>query len=359
MNSRERVFTAMRCQTPDRVPYFDYLLLPPLASEILGRDFVDFGGDPEGWIAFAKEVGWEKAMRSYARDRIELSLKLGHDMIYSVPAPTMPKSTGNDEPITPSDDPVENMKRRVDTAESYDPSTDSYDGFLIFDYLIEEMEGKGVDLPIMGPACGHGVWTDIDLMMTMLIEPDLAHRHFQAVTRDMRYYVDSYRKSGVSLIMVGGDFAGNKPLISPEAYREFIMPEVRKVTDYIHQFGGYAINASDGDLWGVIDDFLTGCDVDGYNEIDQSVGMDMSVLHKRLGDRVCMFGNMDCGNVLSFGTEETIAKETVKCLESCNGKGHIFSASNAISASVPLNNYLTMLNTYRDFYGLPRFTLNN
>jgi len=156
------------------------------------------------------------------------------------------------------------------------------------------------------------------------------------------------------MIGVGGDFAGNRPLISPAMYREFIMPEVRTVARRIHQAGRWAVNASDGDLWSVIDDFLLGCEVDGYLEIDLHAGMDLRRLKELYGDRVTFFGNLDCGNTLSFGSRDDVRRHTIECLEAGAGNGgHILCASNAITESVPLGNYLAMIAAYREVFGLP------
>jgi uroporphyrinogen-III decarboxylase len=67
---------------------------------------------------------------------------------------------------------------------------------------------------------------------------------------------------------------------------------------------------------------------------------------------------MDCGSLLTFGTQRKIRSATLACLEAgSGGGGHIFCASNAITASVPLANYLAMVNAYRDAFGLPRLTI--
>jgi len=98
--------------------------------------------------------------------------------------------------------------------------------------------------------------------------------------------------------------------------------------------------------------------VDGYIEIDRFAGMDLARLKREYGDRVTFYGNMDCGNTLSFGSPEVIRAETVRCIEDGLGSGgHIFCASNAITASVSLENYLAMVNAYRDFFGLSRLVL--
>ena len=120
------------------------------------------------------------------------------------------------------------------------------------------------------------------------------------------------------------------------------------------------MNASDGNLWSVIDDFLLACEVDGYIEIDMQAGMDLKTLKESYGDRITLYGNLDCGNFLSFGTVDEIKEHTRKCLEAGMGDGgHILCGSNAITASVPLRNYLAVVDTYRDVFGLPRLRLDN
>jgi len=182
----------------------------------------------------------------------------------------------------------------------------------------------------------------------------VAHGHFALATRRSLAAAEKYIALGLDQIGVGGDFAGNRPLISPRAYREFIVPEVRTLSRRVHAAGLWAVNASDGNLWPVLDDFLLGCEVDGYLEIDLHAGMDLRRLKAAYGDRVALYGNLDCGNILSFGSPEDVRRHTLDCLEAGMGRGgHILCASNAITASVPLHNYLAVVGAYREMFGLP------
>lgn len=353
MTSAERIRAALNHEEPDRTPVFEYVLLSPIADHFLGRRYVDYAGG-NGWPELVSEVGWETAVRRYATDRLDLAERLGHDMLYVCPNPPPPVETGasaSPQP-QPPDDPVERVRQRVEWAES-SPAAYPEEVFLVYHVLRAEMDRRGLSLPILAPAYAHGVWTDTDLMQTMVLEPDLAHRHFRAATKRTLCLIDAYIALGIEQIGVGGDFAGNRPLISPRAYREFIMPEVRTLSRRIHEAGRWAVNASDGDLWSVIDDFLIGCEVDGYLEIDMGAGMDLRRLKKEYGDRITFYGNMDCGNVLSFGTEEEIRRVTRQCIEAGAGNGgHIFCCSNAVTASIPLRNYMAMVNEYRDIFGM-------
>ncbi|NLS78102.1 MAG: hypothetical protein GXY76_12660 [Chloroflexi bacterium] len=363
MNSRERVIAALSHREPDRTPVFEYVLLSPVADQLLGRPYA---ADPDGWDALAAEVGWEEAVRRNAVDRLELALRLGHDLIYlwapPLPrgAPPLPRGAPplprGAPPPPPVADPVEALRRRNERAAAAPPPGDQE--MLVYALLKAEMARRGADLPVLAPAYVHGVWTDVELMQTMLLAPDVAREHFQLATRRALALVDRYAALGLDLAGVGGDFAGTKLIISPQAYREFIVPEVRQVSRRAHAHGLYAINASDGDLWPVLDDFLYGCEVDGYLEIDMHAGMDLRRLKREHGARITFLGNLDCGITLSFGSEEEVRQHTLDCLEAGRGNGgHVLCASNAIAASVPLRNYLAVVNAYREWCGLSAYRL--
>ena len=353
MTSRERVLAALQHQQPDRTPVFEYVLLSPVADSLLGRRY---SADPASWPALRAGKGWEEAVRQMARDRVELASLLGHDMLYVTPNPssTEMEQEGEGSEEAHSDDPVERLRRRNERGAQRSPYPPD-DALFIYICLREEMAVRGLDLPILAPAYLHGVWTDVDLMQAMLLAPEVAQEHFALATRRGLALIERYIALGIEQIGVGGDFAGNRLLISPRAYREFIVPEVRTLSRAIHAAGRWAVNASDGNLWPVLDDFTAGCEVDGYLEIDLHAGMDLRRLKATCGERVTLYGNLDCGNILSFGSVEDVRRHTLDCLQAgLGGGGHILCASNAITASVSLRNYLAVVNAYREMYGLER-----
>lgn len=353
MTSRARIETALKHNPPDRTPIFEYVLSSPRADDLLGRPFA---ADSAHWDEVVAEQGWQAAVRQSAIDQLDLALLLGHDMLYVIPNPAPPgiqPSSASAAPAIP-DDPVERVCLRNERAAQAPAPAD--DNFLVYLCLKAEMKKKEVDLPILAPAYVHGVWTDVDLMQAMLLAPEVAHRHFGLATQHALALVAKYVAIGIDQIGVGGDFSGTRPLIAPAAYRDFIVPEVRQLSRQIHAAHKYAVNASDGNLWPVIDDFLFGCEVDGYLEIDFHAGMDLKKLKNICRGRVTLYGNLDCGNILSFGSPAEIRRHTIACLEAGAGQGgHILCASNAITAGISLTNYLAMVNAYRDMFGLPRF----
>ncbi|MCM8768613.1 MAG: hypothetical protein NC911_02875 [Candidatus Omnitrophica bacterium] len=351
MTSRQRVTSALTHRTPDRTPIFEYVLLPPVADAILGRKYV-YG---DRLVLLIKEQGWEKGIRQLARDMVELAEKLGHDLIYApkniLPPAKQLEKTGAARKIL--EDPVMEMEKRIQLEEEH-PFSLPDEAFFIYYCLKEEMARKGLDLPILAPGCLHGIWTDTVLMEAMLLAPELVYRYYAHRTHWGKLYLEKYKAAGVEMVSLGGDFAGSRgPFCSPEAYRKYIVPEVRKLSQIAHSYGFWTLNASDGNLWPVIEDFLIGCEVDGYVEIDAFAGMDLGKLKKGFGDKITFFGNLDCGTLLSFGQPEEIALATRECLEKGWGNGgHVLCASNAITSSVPVRNYLTIYQAYADFFGL-------
>lgn len=359
MTSRQRIEASLRHEQPDRTPVFEYVLLTPIEDLLLGRPACDYVGNPVEWNRQLSARGWEHALRQCATDRVDLACKLGHDMMYVVPNPIPPKNplTPTSTPAELPDDPVERLRRRNELAALF-PHTVEDESFAIYRFLQEEMERRGLDLPILAPAYAHGVWTDVDLMQTMVLDPEVAHEHFAHATGRSLSLINAYLDLGLDQIGIGGDFAGNVPLISPKLYREFIVPEIHVLSRHLHAAGAWAVNASDGDLWSVIEDFLLECEVDGYLEIDQRAGMDLRRLKTTYGDRVTFYGNLDCGSLLTFAMPEEVKRETAQCLEWGFGSGgHIFCVSNAITASVRIENYLAMINVYREVFGLEVFEL--
>ncbi len=351
MTSRERVWAALAHREPDRTPIFEYVLQPPVADAILGRPYA-YG---RRLAVFISERGWEAGIRQAAADVVELAGKLRYDMIYEVPNRLPPPPPGNSDPPTrkPSDDPIEEMTHRVREGEAI-PSEPPGDSLFIYACLREEMKKRELDLPILAPAYAHGTSTDTVLMQAMILAPELVERLFAERTRAVSGLIKRYGELGIDMIGIGGDFAGTRgPICSPAAYRRFMVPELKKLADLVRSLGCFSVNASDGNLWPVIDDFLIGTGVDGYIEIDFFAGMDLGELKRRFGDRITFFGNLDCGNKLSFGSVDEIKAHTKECLEKGLGHGgHILCASNAITASVPLANYLAVPGAYREFFGL-------
>jgi uroporphyrinogen decarboxylase len=349
MTSGQRVRAALEHRDPDRTPIFEYVLHSPVAERFLGRPYA---GDDEVFQRILQEQGYEEAVRRRVADSLDLAEFFAFDMLYFYPGPVPSPSPPAPAPA-PGEDPVENLCARIAAARSHRPGfSDARRGQYLA--LRAEICRRGLDLPILAPNYAHGVWTDTDLMQTMLLAPEVAQEYFAQRTEGALAAVQEYLALGIDQIGVGGDFAGNRPIISANCYRRFILPEVRQVVRSVHRGGARAVHASDGDLWYVIDDFLIASGVDGYIEIDCQAGMDLRRLKERFGGRITFYGNFDCMQVLCFADPAGVRAHARQVIEAGRGGGgHILCCNNAITSAVPAENYLALQNAYRECFGLP------
>jgi hypothetical protein len=67
---------------------------------------------------------------------------------------------------------------------------------------------------------------------------------------------------------------------------------------------------------------------------------------------------MNCGNVMSFETPENVYQHTIECLKAGSGnRCRALTANNAITATVPMENYLALQKAYRKFFTMEPLVL--
>lgn len=189
-----------------------------------------------------------------------------------------------------------------------------------------------------------------NLLMDFLIEPDFVHTLLDRVLDTHIKIAINAIRMGADVILLCDDYATNQgPLFSPDIYDLFIKPRLKKIVDIIHENGAKAVKHTDGNLWPIMNGLIeTG--IDGLHPIDPIAGMDIGEVKKKYGHKLCLFGNIDCGPLLTFGTEDDVEKAVKECIEkaSYNG-GHIITSSNSIHSSVKPENYVRMIEAVRKY----------
>jgi len=167
------------------------------------------------------------------------------------------------------------------------------------------------------------------------------------------------KKHGAEIIGIGDDFADNKgPFVSPEMFRQFLYPEMKRVVKAYKNLGFYVIKHSDGNLMPIIDMIIeTG--VDCLDPIDPLAGMDIGFIKQKYGDRIAIKGNINCVTTLQNGTPQEVKKEVKECIKKvAPGGGYIISSSNSLHAGVKPELYQVMLDSIQK-YGVYPIKLEN
>jgi len=135
---------------------------------------------------------------------------------------------------------------------------------------------------------------------------------------------------------------------SPPQMQRYVLPYLRTWADKVRALGGYSILHTDGNITACLED-LAGSGLDALQAIDPVAKMDMAKVKAKVGDRLCLCGNIDCGLLLT-GAPEAIYAATRELLLSCKpAGGFALGASNAVQEEISPQNYRAMIQAWRDF----------
>jgi len=364
MTGRERVLRAYRHEEVDRTPIGEmYEIAPPTREVILGRKcgFVER-------MEMLRHAPWETIVETEAQEIMDIAANVGFDMIgvranispnFERPRP-ISRYKWETSRTTHEYLPESNIQKNAAKA---DPSPlEEYINkevisvpepeFYVFRRVKELMKERGVELAIFSPVYAIPVAVLGNRLEWFHSEPEKLHQYYDDCTQRAISTAKKLVEMGAEIIGLGGDLACDKgPMISPKHHREFVMPQIRKQADALHEMGVFVNNTSDGDLWPIIDDFLIGTHVDGFGEIDNAAGMDLSRLKHEYGERICFMGNLDIRWTFTQGSPEDCRKGMIQCIQDGWGNGgHVICTSNLVHKDVKPENYLAAIDAYHEYF---------
>ena len=335
MTSEERVLCVLQRQQPDRVPHFEWLVDHRVREALCpgSKDHNDFAVqigqdavivDP----IFKKErVGtnrWLSEWGYISQDTAE-----EHGIEVESPIKTM----ADFEQYTPPD-PHEPW--RFAAVES---AVQQYKGHKALIVHLNDV----FSLPryLMGMQ---------DLLMAIVLEPELVKALVEMSVKVNLELAKEVAARGAKIVYTGDDYAYNKgPLMSPRHFREFFYPGLCRVMGGYKALGLYVIKHTDGNLWPILD-MIIDSGIDCLDPIDPQAGMDLAEVKAKYGQRVALKGNVDCAQLMTFGTPPEVIAATKEVLRKGmpNG-GFILSSSNSIHSAVKPENYLAMLQAWQEY----------
>jgi uroporphyrinogen decarboxylase len=136
------------------------------------------------------------------------------------------------------------------------------------------------------------------------------------------------------------------PFLSPAMFDEFVTPYLIRLIAGYRELGFYVVKHTDGNILPILDSLLS-ARPHALHSLDPQAGVDIAELKKRIGDRVCLIGNVNCA-LLDTGSDQQVIEGTQYALRhGMPGGGYIFSSSNCIYTGMPLRRYELMLNVWR------------
>lgn len=337
MNSADRVRTALQRGQPDRVPVVEFLIDPAVYRAILpdAQDQADFT-DRMDMDAVACSPDW-------------LRVRENPDGTFVDEWGVTYVSRGPELLSHPVRGPVETLE----DARAYSPpDPDAPYRLETLRDLVRRYKGKRA---IIFHHRAEFMWSAYvmgmdGLLAALLCEPELAEYLMDKVLEANMRVAQNAIRAGADVVVLADDYAHNPgPMMSPDVFRRCLLPRMARMVELIRAEGALCIKHTDGNIYPLLD-MLVSTGIHGLNPLEPLAGMDLRTVKRLAGDRVCLVGNIDCGELLPHGSPEEVTEAVRRAIEDAGeGGGFILSSSNSIHSSVRPSNYVAMLEAARRF----------
>ncbi len=338
LTPKERVLRTLRGQTSDRVPHFEWLVDKRVRDALLPGN--------TGHNDFAVRMGHDAVLvdpvfgktplsdgagpgRRYLSEWGYIGQKTQEEHGIEVESPI--KTLADFERYTPPDPLAPGRMTPIEQAvETYG------DHYAVIVHLNDVFS-----LPRYLMGMEH-------LLMAIVAEPELVTALVDLSVDINLKLAKEVRAAGVEIVYTGDDYASNGgPLMSPRHFRKLFYPGLKRVMQGYKELGLLVIKHTDGNL-GPILDMIVDSGIDCLDPIDPQAGMDLAEVRLKYPG-LALKGNVDCAQLMTFGTpEETAAATRIALAKGMPGRRYICSSSNSIHSGVKPETYLALMQTVRE-----------
>jgi uroporphyrinogen decarboxylase len=150
----------------------------------------------------------------------------------------------------------------------------------------------------------------------------------------------------IDAVYFGDDWGQQRGLqMGPRTWREFILPQLRRMYGVVRAAGRFVMIHSCGDVDEVFDD-LVDAGVNCFNPFQPEV-MDVYSLLPRYRGRLAFHGGLSTQRTLPFGTVDEVRSEVRRLLELGQDGGLILAPAHDVEGDVPLENLLALCEDVR------------
>ncbi|MEI7632894.1 MAG: uroporphyrinogen decarboxylase family protein [bacterium] len=340
MNSKQRVYGAIRRTAIDRTPRF--LWFHPSLLDEFGRRFGTSGFATEAAIGNDILQPWVSINQSMARAAAEgasftddFGITWTRQGYYNMVTrhPLMDAGLGQIEYYRMPD--------------PHDPGRFTELEQLLASFGNDHFIGADVSGSIFEPAYHLRGMEDLLVEMT-LREPEAG----ALLDKTMRFTTSAALESmrrGVDWVWLGDDVGTQSGmLISPLVWREILKPRLKTIVDAIHSVAPGTIIAyhSCGSIRPIIGD-LAEIGIDVLNPLQpMATDMDNAAIKREFGNTLTFMAGIDTQDFLVSAKPEQARAETRRIVEVMGGNGgFIFAGSHTIQPDVPMANIEAMLET--------------
>jgi uroporphyrinogen decarboxylase len=197
-----------------------------------------------------------------------------------------------------------------------------------------------------------------DLMIDFVLRKRYAHHLIETVAEKSYYFLDKMLQEhgdGIDIVYMADDYCSQQgPFFSPMAFKEFVLPYLKRMVDRVHKADKKFLLHVCGAVRPLLP-FIIEAGVDMLEPIQtRAIGMEPEALKREFGKDICFYGGMDLQQILNKGTVAQVEDETKHLIDVLGkGGGYIFGPGHTyIQVDAPIENILAMYRTayeYRPF----------
>jgi hypothetical protein len=381
MGPRERFIKAILCEKPDQIPMFVFGINGVLLEKLLNRPVLQ--RNPHAYLEMCAKGKIEEAHLKIAGEHIELAEKFDLDAVREVNQlggwildPRWEYLPKDSRVVKKSDrqwningyeiqylskintlyNPVSYLPTDPDKAKEFLNS--HWDDLKIPDQetvtlkeITKHLKGRrfiigvvqGTFLPFFSPSTHMMEWI---------------HRYPDLIKLWLEYYLrinieraKAKIDAGADAIIENDDYAtASGPMISPKYFKEFVVPNLKRLCNAVHKKGAFFIKHTDGNINLILDDIIS-TGIDGLHPLEKQAGMDIGKVKEDY--KICVLGNVH-GALGGSREPDYVIKETVDCIKSAGSKGgYVMTTSNVITSDAQERNFLAWLETTRKYGKYP------
>jgi uroporphyrinogen decarboxylase len=335
---------AVRREKMDKIP-MALIIDSPWIPGYLGIKHLDYFLDPELW--FQSNL---KIMREFP----DIIFIPSWWMEYGMAAE--PSVLGSKikfwQDNTPSEYHTLYRLEDIDNFPEYEVEADGFAGLTLhrIGMARQRILDAGYILPIVtsrGPLCTAGfVRGTTEFMLDLVENPKGAHKLIDLCTRVIIDWLKAQQKvmgDTVESIFILDDIVG---FINEEYYLEFAHPYLKRICDAFPK-DWVKLYHNDAEVDACLDHLPDA----GFNVLNWGKQKHITEVKRRVGDRMCLMGNVNPLEIAVRGTPDEVKDETLEVLEGSGGEGIILSVGGGVSPGMPRENVLAMLEALAEFNG--------
>lgn len=329
MTSRERVLTVLKGGIPDRVPWVENYISNEVAAGILGHEnFVH--------ATYSQKIEKPGMIRVPPDIREVIPVD---NISYDLAPPRFAKTekVGGHENIT------EGLLKTKDDLKLFDNLPDPDDESLYHpaEEFLKHYKGESAAIATVRTGVSN-TYLSMGIehfCMSIIVDTDFVKEILWRFCEWTLKVVKNMQELPFDLFFIPDDIGfGIAPMISPEHFREFCVPVMKKVIDAMDL---PAIYHSDGNIMPLMEDIIN-LGVAGVANMEPGP-MDIEEVKRQYGDQITIVGNIDLQYTLTRGTPEETEDEVKRRIQSlAPGGRYLLSSANSLPNYVKPQNVLAM-----------------